>query len=380
MGCASTRSRSVMKCAAAAIRRSASLAELLRLLGVSGSGGQAGKRVEGEDLRSARHRRAVRTSSSATSRGSRAGDQVDRIHRRQQAVAQARPARRRQRAMPSGCLLEHRPGSAVAGRVPEAPCRDAHGPARRGGRRRSPRPSRPRAPAWQHRRRSPRPGTAPDPGSTSGTPRSERTRADPRSRRPAPRCVTASSKRYCSRASSPSTASPRTCNHGSSTCRSQSDRPRGLLDAAVPVARRDGGPRGEQGVRGLVPRPVQPVVERAAAVGQVERGAEVALVRHDVREVVAASRPQLDVVERPRPVLRPRPRAHGPRRGARTTPRSTRRAAAHRHGRWRMVRRLPRRGRRRGARRPDGHRAPPRPSRTRSRCAARAAGHGRRPR
>ena len=42
-------------------------------------------------------------------------------------------------------------------------------------------------------------------------------------------------------------------------------------------------------VRGLIPRPVQPVVERATAIGELHGLIPLALVGHDVREVVASS-------------------------------------------------------------------------------------------
>ena len=67
---------------------------------------------------------------------------------------------------------------------------------------------------------------------------------------------------------------------------------------ALAVTGRDRGSGGEQPVRGLVPRPVQPVVERAAAIGQLHRSTELAVVRDDVGEVVAAARLQVDVVGR----------------------------------------------------------------------------------
>ena len=70
------------------------------------------------------------------------------------------------------------------------------------------------------------------------------------------------------------------------------------FDAALLVAGGDRGPGGEEPVRGLIPRPVQPVVERAAAIGQLHRPRELAVMRHDVGEVVTAARLQVDVVDR----------------------------------------------------------------------------------
>ena len=100
------------------------------------------------------------------------------------------------------------------------------------------------------------------------------------------------------RASSPSIASRRTWSHGSSTVSQPVLDLIARLDGALAVAGRDRGPRGEEPVRGLVPRPVQPVVERAAAIGQLQRLPELAVVRDDVGEVVAAARLQVDVVDR----------------------------------------------------------------------------------
>ena len=60
------------------------------------------------------------------------------------------------------------------------------------------------------------------------------------------------------------------------------------VDGALAVAGGDRGARREEPVRGLVPRPVELVVERVAAVGQLQRLAELAVVGDDVGEVVAA--------------------------------------------------------------------------------------------
>ena len=70
------------------------------------------------------------------------------------------------------------------------------------------------------------------------------------------------------------------------------------VDAARLVAGGDRGSGGEEPVGGLVPRPVEPVVERVAAIGQLERVAELAVMRHDVGEVVRAARLQVDIVDR----------------------------------------------------------------------------------
>ena len=109
---------------------------------------------------------------------------------------------------------------------------------------------------------------------------------------------TASSNRCWMRASSPSIASPRTCSHGSSTVRSQCCDLIASFDAALLVTGGDRGSGGEEPVRGLIPRPVQPVVERTAAIGQLHRLAELAVMRHDVGEVVAAARLQVDIIDR----------------------------------------------------------------------------------
>ena len=61
------------------------------------------------------------------------------------------------------------------------------------------------------------------------------------------------------------------------------------VDAARLVAGGDRGSGGEEPVGGLIPRPVEPVVERVAAIGQLQRVAELAVMRHDVGEVVRSS-------------------------------------------------------------------------------------------
>ena len=61
------------------------------------------------------------------------------------------------------------------------------------------------------------------------------------------------------------------------------------------VAGRDRGAGGEERVRGLVPRPVEPVVELAGAGGQLQRLLPLAVVRDDVGEVVGAARLEVGV-------------------------------------------------------------------------------------
>ena len=70
------------------------------------------------------------------------------------------------------------------------------------------------------------------------------------------------------------------------------------VDAALLVTGRDRGSGGEEPVRGLIPRPVQPVVESSTAIGQLHRLAELAVMRHDVGEVVTAARLQVDIIDR----------------------------------------------------------------------------------
>ena len=70
------------------------------------------------------------------------------------------------------------------------------------------------------------------------------------------------------------------------------------FDAALLVAGGDRRAGGEQPVRGLVPGPVEAGVQGATAVGERERVPELAVVRHDVGEVVAAACLQVDVADR----------------------------------------------------------------------------------
>jgi hypothetical protein len=70
------------------------------------------------------------------------------------------------------------------------------------------------------------------------------------------------------------------------------------LDSTDVVAGRDGGSGGEEPVRGLIPRPVEPAVEGVRAIGQLHRLVPLALMRDHVGEVVGAARLQVDVVDR----------------------------------------------------------------------------------
>ena len=67
--------------------------------------------------------------------------------------------------------------------------------------------------------------------------------------------------------------------------------------AALLVTGRDRGPSGEQPVCGLVPRPVRPVVEGIAAFGEFHRVSELAVMRHDVGEVVRTASLNVDVID-----------------------------------------------------------------------------------
>ena len=71
----------------------------------------------------------------------------------------------------------------------------------------------------------------------------------------------------------------------------------GGLHAARLVAGRDGGSGSEKRGRGLVPRPVQGVIEGTTAVGELHRETELAVVRDDVREEVGAASLQVDVID-----------------------------------------------------------------------------------
>ena len=220
------------------------------------------------------------------------------VHRGQQALAERRLLSAAGGAVPRGRRLRAPPGPARLVRARAARARDEPGRAPPCVGRRWPRPSRSRAPAWRRRSRSRRPGTGRVRDSRPGTPRSAGSRAVATSR-PPDRCSrTASSKRCSMRASSPSIASRRTWSHGSSTIAEPVLDLVASFDGALEVTGRDRGPGGEEPVRGLIPRPVQPVVERVGAVGQLQRLLELAVMRHDVGEVVAAARLQIDVVDR----------------------------------------------------------------------------------
>jgi hypothetical protein len=62
------------------------------------------------------------------------------------------------------------------------------------------------------------------------------------------------------------------------------------LNSTGAVTSRNGGSGGEEPGRGLIPRPIEPAVERARAIGQLHRCPPLPLVREDVREVVGAAR------------------------------------------------------------------------------------------
>ncbi len=333
---ASVRSRSVMKCDAAAMRRSAASQRSVRRGDVAALGGEAGQRVEGEDLDGgvvvARGRRR------GSRRGARSapGTSLRGVERGQQALAERGLLATAGVAVPRGRRLERRPRSARPVRAAAGRGRDGRGRARPGGRRRWPRPCRSRA----------RSVAAPVVvvaglalgaaeaghlvglglrGSRAAARRPRRGRGGRRRRRSG----------AWRRASSPSIASRRTCSHGSSTVSQPVLDLVDGLDAARSVAGRDRGAGGEQPVGGLVPRPVEPVVERAAAIGQRERSTELAVVRHDVGEVVAGSVPAGRRRRSRRPARWRRRCGHGRARGDRSRPRSTPRAAARRPGRGR---------------------------------------------
>ena len=69
------------------------------------------------------------------------------------------------------------------------------------------------------------------------------------------------------------------------------------FDAAAPISRRDRGSGSEELVRGLVPSAVQPGIQSAAEIGELQGAVELAVVRHDVGEVVAAAGLQIDVID-----------------------------------------------------------------------------------
>ena len=340
------------------------LAEVPRRGGVARLGGDAGERVEGEDL----DRGVVVAAGGVEDRDEpllRAGDAVVGVERREQAVAERGLLAAAGVAVPRRRRLERRPRRARSARARAGRARGAPGRAPPGGRRRSPRPSRSRAPAWPRRSRSRRPGTARARGWRAGRPRSAGSRAGPTSPPPGRCGATASSKRCSTRASSPSIASRRTCSHGSST------RAQPVLDlvarlgGARAVAGRDRGPGGEERVRGLVPRPVQPVVERAGCDRSAPARAPTRRGATRRRRGSSRSAPAGRRRRSRRPARRRRRRARGPARGGRSTPRSTPRAAARRPGRGPGPRRPRRRARPGSAARRGCRRGRSRPSRTR---------------
>ena len=260
-----------MKWDAASMRRSAVVAEVAGRGDVAGVGGDAGQRVEGEDLDVGVVGRAGRSSRIAASRSSAPACPIADVHGGQQALAERGLFAASGGAVPRGRRFEGRPRSCDRRRARAGRARGGPGRAPRGVRRRWPRPCRSRARGWRRRRRSRRPGTALVRGWTAGTPRSAGSRAGRDVSAARPRWTTASSKRCWMRASSPSTASPRTCSHGSSTVSQPVLDLIDGLDAARLVAGGDRGAGGEEPVGGLIPRPVQPLVERVAAIGQLER-------------------------------------------------------------------------------------------------------------
>ena len=140
---------------------------------------------------------------------------------------------------------------------------------------------------------------------------------------------TASSKRCSIRASSPSIASRRTCEPRVVDRRAASARPgRGPRRRARGRRPRSRPATAKSAVRGLVPRPVQPVVERvgcdrsAPAPAPTRRGAR------RRRRGSSSSAPAGRRRRSPRPARWRRRRARGRARGGRSTPRSTPRAAA----------------------------------------------------
>ena len=311
------------------MRRSAARTEVACRGDVARVGGDAGQGVEGEHLDVG----VVVASGVVEDRDEPflgAGRSDRRRPWRRAGTRRARPARRRRRRGATPPPLRAPSALARSVRAHAGRARDGPGRARPGARRRWPRPCRSRAPGWRRRRRSRRPGTALVRGWTSwyaSVCRKPRRREVSAAR---PMWTTASSNRCWMRASSPSIASRRTCSHGSSTVRSQCWTWSTRVDAALLVAGGDRGSGGEEPVRGLVPRPVQPVVERVAAIGQLQRLAELAVVGHDVGEVVRSSAPAGRRRRSRRPARWPRRCGRGPARGDRSTLRSTPRAA----GRW----------------------------------------------
>ena len=156
--------------------------------------------------------------------------------------------------------------------------------------------------------------------------------------------------------------------------------PVGGVDGALLVTGRDRRSGGEQPVRGLVPRPVQRVVDGPAAIGELHRGAELAVMGDDVGEVVAAAGLQVGVVGRLGQLGRCGDVVAGEVEvaGRRLDPRREQEGVGSVPGRPGVAGQPPARSG--SVARPCCRRGRPRPSRTRSRCAAPASGRARRPR
>ena len=214
-----------MKWVAASMRRSA-VSQRSRAVAMSpASAATPASRVEGKDF----DIRVVVESGPVedrdeTSFGARFP--IGRVHRGEQGLAE-RPARHpRRTGATAAAASSPRPSALPRPPTPAGHARGEPGRAPPAERRRSPRPCRSPVRGWQHRRGSHRPGIAPARDWTVGTPRSAGSRGVATSPRARPRWVTASSKRCWMRASSPSTASTRTCSHGSSTVAASAGRDR----------------------------------------------------------------------------------------------------------------------------------------------------------
>ena len=287
-----------MKWDAASMRRSAVVTELACSGDVAGVRRDAGQGVEGEDLDVGQ----VVAPGVLEDRGQAllgVGVRVVDVHGGQQAFAECGLFAAARGAVPRVGRFERRPRSTRPARARAAHARGAPGRARRGARHRWLRPSRPRARGWRRRRRSRRPGTGRARGWRAGTPRSAGTRGAATSPRRDSCGSTASSKRCWMRASSPRTASWRTWSHGSSTvvaasARRERRRRRCAASSPAEIAARAAKSQLAAWSHGRS----SAVVERVAAIGQLERVAELAVMRHDVGEVVRAACLQVDVVDR----------------------------------------------------------------------------------
>ena len=102
------------------------------------------------------------------------------------------------------------------------------------------------------------------------------------------------------------------------------------LDGARAITGRDRCPGGEEPVRGLIPRAVQPAVERAAAIGQLQRLTELAVDATRRTRGSSSSAPAGRHRRSRRPARWLRRCVRGRARGDPSTLRSTRRAAARR--------------------------------------------------